>query len=483
MTFARAFVSGQVTVYDACAAIILSVPTLKPFLFERNEVDFVLARYRLKTRFFHNETAFRSFQQLTLYSILVGNDRWDYADGRLGIGFGIESDFVGYSIRKGVRATLAGETHIEPHGESWAINGALTYSGREFNGNRIEGLLLNSRMANAVFDDSNPATRDLWTYPDTGEWDANRNTDEFIAALPTYKRHGLLAVTVNLQGGSPTAYYREPLFRKAMQKRGAAIDDSVVWRGVPSPASQPWDNGAFTPDGALLPDYRDRAERIIVSCDSLGMVVVLGIFYFGQDERLSDESAVCKALDDVCNWLLDAGHRNVLLEVNNETNIPRYEHDILQPDRVHELIERAKAHTRKAGRRLLVGTSYGGGRLPDENVLRASDYIMLHGNGVTEPNRIADMVRQTRAMPGYTPKPVMFTEDDHYNFDAPSNNYLAAVSEYASWGYFDAGGGAGGSASFGDYEHGYQNVPINWGINTPRKRAFFDLTRSITGAH
>ena len=377
---------------------------------------------------------------------------------------------------------MAGNTQIEIRGDSWAINGSLTYSGREYNGNRVEGLLLNSRMANAVFDDRNSATRDLWAYPDTGEWDPDRNTNEFIAALPTYKRHGLLAVTVNLQGGSPTAYYREPLFRQAMEDRGATVDDAVVWRGVPGTESQPWENAAFTPDGILLPEYRDRAERIISACDALGMIVVLGIFYFGQDERLSDESAVGNALDDVCNWLLDAGHRNVLLEVNNETNIPRYEHDILRPDRVHELIERAKEHTRESGRRLLIGTSYGGGRLADESVLMASDYIMLHGNGVTEPERIADMVRQTRAMPRYTPKPIMFTEDDHYNFDAPSNNYLAAVSEYASWGYFDAGSGAGGSSSFGDYENGYQNVPINWGINTPRKRGFFDLTRRITGA-
>ena len=76
----------------------------------------------------------------------------------------------------------------------------------------------------------------------------------------------------------------------------------------------------------------------------------------------------------------------------------------------------------------------------------------------------------------------MFTEDDHYEFDAPRNNYIAALSEYASWGYFDAGDAAGGSSSFGDYVDGYQNVPINWGINTARKRAFFDLTRQIAGA-
>lgn len=377
---------------------------------------------------------------------------------------------------------MPGKTRIEASGGCWLINGELTYTGREFQGHRVEGLLLNSRMANAMFDDANTVTRHLWAYPDTGEWDADRNVTEFLAALPLHRSHGLLAVTVNLQGGSPTAYYRQAAFREMMRDRGIWQDDAEVWRGLPGPDSQPWDNAAFTPDGEMLPAYRDRAGRIINACDALGMVVILGVFYFGQDERLADEEAVVKAVAGVRDWLLEAGHTNVLLEVNNETNIPRYEHEVLQPHRVHELIQEARARHAADGSRVLAGTSYGGGRLPDDSVLRASDFVMLHGNGVTEPERIAEMVRETRAMPGYTPRPIMFTEDDHFDFDAPVNNYLAAVSEYASWGYFDAGGGAGGVMSFGDYVNGYQNVPINWGINTARKRGFFDLTRRITGA-
>lgn len=376
---------------------------------------------------------------------------------------------------------MAGKTHIEVSGESWLVNGKPTYQGREFNGHRVEGLLLNSRMANAMFDDANPVTRHLWANPDTGVWDATRNVSEFVAALPTYKSHGLLAVTVNLQGGSPTAYYRQAAFREVMHERGIQGEDSEIWRGLPGPDSQPWDNAAFTPDGTLLPSYRARAARIINACDELGMIVILGVFYFGQDERLADEAAVVNAVVGVRDWLLDAGHTNVLLEVNNETNIPRYEHEVLQPHRVHELIQEARMGRDADGGSVLAGTSYGGGRLPDENVLRASDFVMLHGNGVTEPRRIAEMVRSTRAMSSYTPKPIMFTEDDHFDFDAPINNYLAAVGEYASWGYFDAGEGAGGVMAFGDYVNGYQNVPINWGINTSRKRGFFDLTRRITG--
>ncbi len=377
--------------------------------------------------------------------------------------------------------TTAAQTQITAHGERWLINGQTTYKGRHYLDWDVEGLLMNSRMTNAVFDDENPVTRPLWAYPDTGEWDAERNTDEFIAQLPTYRAHGLLAVTVNLQGGSPTGYYREAGFREIMATRRMDASDDVMWAGLPSPASQPWHNSAFASDGSLKPEYMSRVERIASACDELGMVVILGYFYFGQDERLTDEEAVCHAVDEATKWVLQSGYRNVLIEINNETNVPRYEHEILQPHRVAELIERAQSHELN-GRRLVVGTSYGGGRVPDDDVVAASDYIMLHGNGVTQPARIAEMVAQTRALPSYTPKPILFTEDDHFAFDEPDNNFLSALSAYASWGYFDPGDAAGGSSTFGDYRDGYQNIPVNWGINTDRKRSYFKLLAQLTGA-
>ena len=185
-------------------------------------------------------------------------------------------------------------------------------------------------------------------------------------------------------------------------------------------------------------------------------------------------------MDEATKWVLQSGYRNVLIEINNETNVPRYEHEILQPHRVAELIERARSHELD-GRQLLVGTSYGGGRVPDDDVVAASDYIMLHGNGVTEPTRIAEMVAQTRALPSYTAKPILFTEDDHFAFDEPDNNFLSALSAYASWGYFDPGDAAGGSSTFGDYCDGYQNIPVNWAINTDRKRGYFELLAQVTG--
>jgi hypothetical protein len=300
-------------------------------------------------------------------------------------------------------------------------------------------------MVHGIFDDMNPATAARWAYPDTGKWDAERNTREFIAAMPEWRHHGLLAFTINLQGGSPEGYSK----------------------------AQPWENSAFDADGSLRPDYMARLARILDRADELGMVAIVGYFYFGQDERLRDEPAVIRATDAATRWLLDGGWRNVLVEVNNECNV-RYDHEILKPARVHELIERVR-RAEYEGRRLLTGTSYGGGTVPQANVVRASNFLLLHGNGVKEPARIAGMVRKARAVPGYTPKPIVFNEDDHFDFDKPENNFTAAISERASWGYFDFRMKGEG------FDDGYQSIPANWGISSGRKRGFFKLLAEITG--
>ena len=338
-----------------------------------------------------------------------------------------------------------GKTLVSIVGEAFHINGAPTCAGREWRGHKVEGLLMNSRMVQGIFDDRNPATVARWAYADTGKWDAERNTREFIAAMPEWKKHGLLAFTICLQGGSPEGYSK----------------------------SQPWENSAFDPDGALRADYAARLARILDRADELGMVAIVGYFYFGQDQRLTDEAAVVKATDNATKWLLDGGWRNVLVEVDNECNVAAYDHDILKPARVHELITRVRK-TERDGRHLLAGTSYGGGAIPGENVVRASDFLLLHGNGVKQPARITEMVTQTRAVPGYTPKPILFNEDDHFDFDKASNNFAAAVAAGASWGYFDF------RMKDETFDDGYQSVPVNWTISSPRKRAFFQLLAEIT---
>ena len=101
---------------------------------------------------------------------------------------------------------MPGKTTVAVDGERFQLNGQPTYAGRSFRDTPIEGLLMNVRAVQATFDDLNPETCDRWAYPDTGTWDPERNLAEFLAVLPTWREHGLLAIGVNFQGGSPEGY-------------------------------------------------------------------------------------------------------------------------------------------------------------------------------------------------------------------------------------------------------------------------------------
>jgi hypothetical protein len=344
-----------------------------------------------------------------------------------------------------IAAGTVRHTEVSIRGEDFYINGQPTYPGRSWNGRRIEGLLFNVRLVQGIFDDLNPETTNRWAYPDTGRWDADRNTDEFLAAMPEWRKRGLLAFTLNLQGGSPYGYSRD----------------------------QPWRNSAFNPDGSLRADYLPRLEKILDRADEIGMVVILGFFYQAQDRVLTNETAVLRAVDDTTGWVLEHGYRNVIIEINNECD-QHYANEILRPERVHELVSRVRGIERN-GRHLLASTSYSG-PLPKANVATNADFILIHGNGVKQPRRITESVSKIRQMLGDAPKPIVFNEDDNYNFDKPTNNFIAAVSEHASWGYFDY------RRKGENFNEGFQSVPADWTIGSARKRAFFQLLCEITGS-
>ncbi|MCK0192420.1 hypothetical protein [Arenibacter sp. F20364] len=334
------------------------------------------------------------------------------------------------------------KTSVSIQGEQFYINNQITYKNRFWQGNKIEGLLFNSRMVQGIFDDLNANTRDNFKYPDSDKWDAARNTEEFVAAMSDWKDHGLLSFTLNLQGGSPLGY-----------------------------GNHGWINSTFDSLGNLREDYLNRLEKILNKSNELGMIVILGYFYFGQDEQLKDEQAVVNAVDNITNWILRKGYKNILIEINNECDV-KYDHTILQPKRVHELIKRVQEIS---GNKLLVSTSYGGNKIPSSEVIAASDFVLLHGNGVNDPKRIEEMVAMVRQSESYSAKPILFNEDDHFDFDKESYNFLSATKSYASWGYFDFRMKGEG------YNSGFQSVPVDWKISSDRKKAFFNKLKEITG--
>lgn len=351
----------------------------------------------------------------------------------------------------GVARAAASRTSISIQGDAFLINGRPTYPGRHWNDKKIEGLLFTSRMANAIIDDHNPETRGVWAYAD-GPWDPERNTNELITNLPRYRACGLTSIALNVQGGSPIGY---------------------GWH-------QPWHTSGFTPDGALLPAYAARLKRVIEACDANGMAVMVGFFYISATPALANEAAVIKATDAVTDLICEAGYTNVLVEIGNEIDIPRWPYAILKPSRSHELVERVQARSRGRIRtpagRLLVSTSFATRDVPPESLLKVADYVLYHGNGLKTPQEVRNRARELRALPGYRGQPLSINEDDHFDFGLPDNNMLAAIGEYSGWGFFDY------RQIRERFEDGYQSLPVDWGINSERKKGFFGLLAQVTGS-
>jgi hypothetical protein len=308
-------------------------------------------------------------------------------------------------------------TTVTISGTEIAIDGVPTYSGRTFEGHAIQGLLFNVRAVQATFDDANDETRRNWAYPDTGQWDPDRNTGEFCAALASWRDHGVL-----------------------------------------------------------------------------GMVVIVGLFYWMQMLHMEGEPAIWRAADEALGFLEGTGRRNILIELANEVDVVARHtpYAIFGWDQVHETIARLRANHPS----LLYSASGGGANvetgsgMPSAAAVSEADYVLLHGNG-TRPPELAAAIQAVRAMPAYQahPKPILINED------SPAvPNLDAAWRNGASWGYYDQGFEGQADDPYVHYAprprwndspfeelNGFQTPPVNWTINTPFKRAFFDRVAEVTG--
>lgn len=262
----------------------------------------------------------------------------------------------------------------------WTINGKVTYPRAP-----AEGLLMNVRMVNAVFED-----RGRVGY----EAEAEANTNVFVARIPDYVRSGVRAFTVCLQGGMP-GY------------EGAR-------------------NSAFEPDGELRASYMHRAQRVIDACDRQGAVVILGCFYQRQDQWLRDEQAVRTGVANVCRWIRRGRWHNVVLEVANEYGHSGYNHPVLRtPEGQVELIR--LAHETAPG--LLVSTSGMGDGPGAAAVVEEADFVLMHLNGVP----VSAIAERVAALRRYG-KPIVCNEDQKEGEEG-AEAAARCVAAGASWGF------------------------------------------------
>ncbi|MBI4584894.1 MAG: serine hydrolase [Planctomycetes bacterium] len=262
-------------------------------------------------------------------------------------------------------------------GGRWQIDGEPTYRG-----SKAEGLLLNVRMVNALFEDRRR--------PD---FDPEANTEEFIAEIPSYASHGIRAFTLNLQGGMP------------------GYEGAV--------------NSAFNPDGSLREEYLKRARRAIEACGKNGAAVILGCFYQRQDQILKDGEAVRAGVRNAARWIRENGWTHVLLEIANEFNHGGFDHPILKtPEGEAELTRLA----REAAPGLLVSTSGLGDGLLPEAAAAAGDFLLIHFNG-TPLEKIPERIAALRKFG----KPIVCNEDEKTGELGAKAAELCAVNG-ASWG-------------------------------------------------
>ena len=281
------------------------------------------------------------------------------------------------------------QTEVSIDGTNFFINGKITYA--EYISEAL-GKLMNVRMVNSVFDDENPETR-------PAGFDAESNTTQFIESMEEYKSKGILAFTINLQGGFP------------------GYEGAI--------------NSAFRPDASLKESYMNRVSRVIEAADQLGMVIIVGFFYQRQDQILPDEDAVRKATGNAATWLKDKGYTNVMVEIANEYVHGGFDHSIISgEDGEVELmnIVRSKAPS------LLVSTSGIGDGLFHQKLAESADFILIHGNGCN-PEEYESKVN---ALKSYG-KPILFNEDwcfsnDRRGIDDAEQKATEAFNAGASWG-------------------------------------------------
>ncbi|MBM3333330.1 DUF4185 domain-containing protein, partial [Candidatus Sumerlaeota bacterium] len=316
--------------------------------------------------------------------------KWMSADGKtVALVFSGDDSF---SVRKAT-LVLAGDAKFTPRTRvalfdgKWHINGRVTYRGT-----KTQGLLMNVRMVNSTFEDRKQGENAASVTSLRG-FDPEANTDRFIAHIPEYAAHGVRAFTLCLQGGMP------------------GYEGAV--------------NSAFNPDGSLRDSYLRRIQRVIETCDRHGMAVILGCYYQRQDQILKGEAAVRAGVVNAVKWIKARGFTNVALEIANEFPHKGFDHRILRtPEGEVELIRLAK----QTAPDLLVSTSgIGDGKFPD-SVAEASDFVLIHFNGVP----VAEIPKRIAALKKFG-KPIVCNEDDKFDNEAAQAAELS-VANGASWG-------------------------------------------------
>jgi hypothetical protein len=284
-------------------------------------------------------------------------------------------------------------TAVSIQGDKWYFNDEVINQGTP-----AEGLLMNVRMVNSVFEDRGPQMPDEFQ-----GFDPMANTNEFIAKIPEYVANGVNAFTVSLQGGSP------------------GYEGAI--------------NTAFNSGGSLREEYLERIEKVIKACGENHAVVILSCFYQRQHSHfsaLTGKESIKIALKNTVEWISEKKFTNVVLEVSNEyrhggyRNWPDGDWLISEAGQV-ELVQLAK----KLNPKLLVSTSGMGTGKIDETLIAPVDFLIIHFNNTS----LNDYAARINRFKKYN-KPIVCNEDDKQK-EAGAMALAFSVMNGCGWGYMN----------------------------------------------
>ncbi|MFA6839114.1 MAG: cellulase family glycosylhydrolase [Dysgonamonadaceae bacterium] len=295
------------------------------------------------------------------------------------------------SVNSGCKSSFT--TKVTVRGNQWYLNNQIINKGSP-----AEGLLMNVRMVNSVFED-----RSTQLSINIPNFDSDTNTNEFIAMLSEYVSNGVNAFTISLQGGSH------------------GYEGAI--------------NTAFNADGSLRKEYFGRVEKVIRACDSQHAVVILSCFYQRQHSHsssLKGKEEIKKALVNVVNWIKERKFTNVLLEITNEYNHGGYKN---WPDGEWLVTEQGQNELIMMVKRLypslLVSTSGMGDGAYPPLLTKESDFFIIHFNNTA----IEDIPIKINELKKYG-KPIICNEDDKLKNEGAIAMALSVLNG-CGWGYMN----------------------------------------------
>lgn len=278
-----------------------------------------------------------------------------------------------------------------------------TYRGSEYH-RRARGKLI-------LVDASQGLFQDEWLTEKP--FDPAANTDALIAALDLYKKYGVLAVAVSLQGADP-GYSPE---RNGISRKSGALYGSKEGALI----------SAFNRDGSLKPAWTARLDKLLKAADQRGMFVKLTYFQPAQDEALDSPEAIVAASQNITRWLVAGNHRNVIIDVAAGWDVQgEWDHIEFIPRNVANLVRAVREQFNGASFSLPIGAASGPSMMYPESLAQVCDLVLLDERGL-KPDMIA---RRFAQMSDYhRPLGVVVDAGDELMHSA------ASFDKSASWTY------------------------------------------------